>query len=62
MSIILSFLASAAQDEATDDDSLKALFDPFGNITSVVAMKANMSRLGFTCEDYAFAFPRLQLL
>eukprot|EP00439_Symbiodinium_sp_Y106_P064684 s3502_g10.t1 len=26
-------------DEATDDDSLKALLEPFGNITSVVAMK-----------------------
>ena len=31
--------ALTAEDEATDDDSLRALFEPFGNITSVVAMK-----------------------
>ena len=33
-----------AEDEATDDDSLKALFEPFGNITSVVAMKETSLR------------------
>ena len=29
-----------AEDEQTDDDSLRELFEPFGNITSVCAMKA----------------------
>ncbi|CAE7648725.1 epabp-b, partial [Symbiodinium microadriaticum] len=39
-------------DEATDDDSLRALFDPFGNITSVVAMKEGNGKckgFGFVC-------------
>ncbi|CAE7811544.1 pabpc1-a [Symbiodinium sp. KB8] len=39
-------------DEATDDDSLRALFEPFGNITSVVAMKEGNGKckgFGFVC-------------
>mmetsp|Transcript_26899 Transcript_26899/g.62468 ORF Transcript_26899/g.62468 Transcript_26899/m.62468 type:complete len:645 (+) Transcript_26899:168-2102(+) len=39
-------------DEATDDDSLKSLFEPFGNITSVCAMREGNGKckgFGFVC-------------
>merc|ERR1719324_1518460 len=39
-------------DEATDNDSLKALFEPFGTITSVVAMRDEKDKckgFGFVC-------------
>ena len=35
-------------DETTDDDSLKELFDEFGTITSVAAMKASRERKEFS--------------
>ena len=33
---------SVCEDEQTDDDSLKSLFEAFGTITSVCAMKAHI--------------------
>merc|ERR1719324_203905 len=39
-------------DESTDNDSLRALFEPFGTITSVVAMRDEKEKckgFGFVC-------------